>query len=160
MKILVNWPTRGRPSKFINNIVKWIANASYDNDITYLVKIDRDDKIMNVESTKKYISDHLVKDYPNQRVILQILDTNTKIQAINAKIGDQDFDVVVCAADDIEPRTSNWDKQIAKDAILDKEMCINYNIDDRMKNFRDLVIMPIFTRKLYDRFKYIYHPLS
>jgi hypothetical protein len=158
MKILVNYPTRGRLNKFINNIGMWIANASANHEITYLVKIDAEDKIMNNDHAKNLITEYLTKDHPNQKVVLRVLDTNTKIQAINACIGEYDFDVVVCAADDITPKVNDWDLEIAKDTNLDIEVCLNYNIDDRVKNFRDLVIMPVFTKKLYNRFKYIYHP--
>lgn len=157
MKILVNYPTRGRFTKFMNNLGMWISNASKSNEITYLIKVDSDDKIMNDPRVHEIIK-YAVNGHDNQKIVIRVLNTNTKIQAINACVGEYDFDVVVCAADDITPKVNDWDSEIVKDTNLDIEVCLNYNIDDRVKNFRDLVIMPVFTKKLYDRFKYIYHP--
>ncbi len=86
-------------------------------------------------------------------------DKNTnKISAINDHIKGKDFDVVVCASDDMVPKAWGWDNEIAiamNQHFPDLDGCVHFN-DGNTDG--ELITFSILGKKLYERFGYIYHP--
>lgn len=153
-RILVNYPTRQRFSKFIQIMSSYRKKASGNHDIKYFIKIDENDVSMNNDRIKKYIS--LI---PKSELL--IMDSpKGKIDAINRGVYDQmkNFDCLVNIADDLDVLEENWDETIVKDFDNNYDQCLNYNCDPRLEDFKSLIILPIIGYKLFYQFGYIYHP--
>jgi hypothetical protein len=81
-----------------------------------------------------------------------------KIGAINAHVDEVDFDIVVCASDDMIPQMNNWDIEIASamgQHFPNLDGCVHFN-DGHTDG--KLITFSILGKKLYDHFGYIYHP--
>ena len=81
-----------------------------------------------------------------------------KISAINDHIEGRDFDIVICASDDMIPKAWYWDVEIAnamQKYFPDLDGCVHFN--DGNTN-GDLITFSILGKKLYEHFGYIYHP--
>ena len=151
--ILCKLPTRERPEKAFNTLKGYIDNASNNDNIIYLISYDVDDYKMNNQNVlKKYSELH-------KNIILIPGKSLNKVNAINRDIDKiKDWDILIVAADDMICMMKDWDN------IICEEMKKHFPDDDGVLHFSDgfagnkLNTMPIFTRKYYDRFKYIYHP--
>jgi len=159
MKILVQFPTLARPTKFLKCLHKYTDLASSKHSIFFNVNCDVDDDTMNSSHIKRQIADLI---YGYHYLDGQInFDRNTnKIGSINAHIEDChfDFDIVVCASDDMIPQDYGWDDEIAlamTKHFPNLDGCTHFN-DGYTQN--NLITLSILGRKLYDHFGYIYHP--
>ena len=114
---------------------------------------------MNTSGTKRMLADIIYGDHYTDGQIN--FDKNTdKIGAINSHINDChfDFDIVVCASDDMIPQVYGWDDEIASamtEHFPNLDGCTHFN--DGYTNIR-LITLSILGRKLYEHFGYIYHP--
>lgn len=152
MNILVKFPTRSRPQKFFETLLKYQTLRS-TNKISFLVTIDGDD----VSMTNGRIIETL-KQWGNLKY--EIVPSFGKIYAINSGLNEYDgqYDIIVLASDDMIPQFYGWDQ-----VIID-EMSANYPDTDGVLWFNDgytsdkLNTLCIMGKKYYDRFKYIYHP--
>lgn len=158
MKILVKFPSRSRPKKFLSTLSKYI-DLSTRNDIHYLITIDSDDVTMN--------NGDILQTLNQKNVTYFIGHSSSKVHAINrdiSKIKEQ-WDILVLASDDMICQCPAWDE------ILRKEMQQHFPDTDgvlyhwdgdeataRHDNGKGLNTMCILGRKYYDRFGYIYHP--
>ena len=137
MHILLKYPTRNRPIKFMNNLNAYLDKASGKHKI----KGDID-------------------------VIFSYGNSEGKIAAINREVPTTDWDIIISTADDMEPVEQGWDEIIVQDMIHefpDLNGALNFNNDPRLEakgreGFKTLITLPVIGRKLYDRFGYIYHP--
>jgi hypothetical protein len=86
-------------------------------------------------------------------------DSNTnKISAINDHVDEQEFDIVICASDDMVPKAWGWDNEIViamQEHFPDLDGCVHFN-DGNTDG--ELITFSILGKKLYDHFGYIYHP--
>jgi hypothetical protein len=155
-KLLIKYPTRSRPQKFINNIERYIETSS--SKIRFVISMDTDDATMNNPEMIEYL-----KSKNSDRISLEFFfgPSNGKIAAINRDIPTDDWDILIATADDMEPFPF-WDKIITEDFKGDFSKALNYNTDPRLeeqgKDFSSLITLSIIGRKLYDNFGYIYHP--
>jgi len=89
----------------------------------------------------------------------QNFDANTeKISAINDHIDKRDFDIVICASDDMVPKAHGWDNEIAiamQEHFPDLDGCVHFNDGNTDGK---LITFSILGKNLYDHFGYIYHP--
>jgi hypothetical protein len=168
MHILLKYPTRQRPQKFVTNFLGYMDRISEKHEITVVISMDSDDPLMNNDRIRGFLAKQ------NQRGTAKIMyhygESKGKINAINRDIPlDVPWDVVVATADDMEPQENGWDDIIANDMLTefpDTNGAINYNtdprletkIDGRPEGWKGLITLPVIGRKLYDRFGYIYHP--
>ena len=159
MKLLIQFPTLARPKKFLKCLDKYVDMASARHQLFFNVNCDFDDPSMNTPLVKKQVSNII---YGHNSTDGQInFDKNTeKISAINSHIDDCcfDFDVVICASDDMIPLEHSWDDEIAlamTDNFPDMDGCIHF--DDGYTHHQ-LITFSILGRKLYEHFGYIYHP--
>ena len=151
-KILVKFPTRERPFKAIEVVKRYIQYAADNDNILYLISIDKDDKATcNKTVVKVFEALH-----PN--VICVAGESKNKVHAYNRDIElVHSWDILVAASDDMICNRRGWDNEIRK------AMRATYPDTDGLLHFNDgyvgsrLNTLPILGRKYYDRFGYVYH---
>jgi len=150
MKVLVKFPTRSRPAKFLQVLSDYVSKAHNNDDIIYLISIDLNDATMTKEVIEK------AREIHKNVVVIQGISRN-KIEACNRDIHlVKGWDVLVLASDDMICQVQGWDEQIRKD------MSINFPDFDGVLYYPDgytqLNTMCIMGRVYYSRFNYVYHP--
>ncbi len=163
MHILLKYPTRNRPIKFMNNLNAYLNKASGKHKITIVVTMDIDDSSMNNNAMRYFLTNKIKGDID---VIFSYGNSEGKIAAINREVPTTDWDIIISTADDMEPVEQGWDEIIVQDMIHefpDLNGALNFNNDPRLEakgteGFKTLITLPVIGRKLYDRFGYIYHP--
>ena len=157
MKLLIQLPTYGRPKKFLRVLSEYIDTASVHNELFFNINCDTADLSM----TDPYIQER-VKFLLSKKANIsgvQNFDANTeKISAINDHIEGREFDIVVCASDDMVPKAHCWDNEIViamQEYFPDLDGCVHFN--DGNTNGK-LITFSILGKILYDHFGYIYHP--
>jgi hypothetical protein len=153
-KLLIKFPTRGRPDKFFNVLDLYINKAQNLDKIAFLITLDTDDITMNNSSVVSRL-----KQYQSKVKLLYFFgDSKTKIQAINADLEKvSGWDILLLASDDMIPVVQGYDYIIRKDMndhFRDFDGVLWYN-DGGQNNINTLSILG---KKYYDRFGYIYHP--
>jgi hypothetical protein len=147
-KILVKFPTRSRPQKFLNLIEKYI-NLSKSKSTRYQITYDLDDLTMNPSVIEK------AQGYGNVKCIGGY--SKGKIHACNRDMEKSGkWDIVVLASDDMIPVKENWDQIISdkmKEKFPDLDGVLWFH-----DGFTPLNTMCIIGRKYFERFNYIYHP--
>lgn len=157
MNILVQFPTYGRVDKFLKVLGKYVNTCSSHNNIFFNINCDASDLSM----TNSYVHDRIeeilnAKENVSGKVNYDY-DT-TKISAINDHIAEHNFDIVICASDDMVPKIYSWDQEIVnamKQYFPDLDGCVHFNDGNTNGN---LITFSILGKKLYDHFGYIYHP--
>ena len=153
MKILIKFPTRGRPEKFFSTFNLYHNMCSDIENIIFLVSIDEDDESMNNINVLNFLS-----NFRNTVVIKG--SSKSKIDAVNRdieKIVDS-WDILLLASDDMIPQIIGYDN------IIRDNMSFNYPDNDGILWFNDgfqgnrLNTLCILGKKYYERFNYIYHP--
>lgn len=152
MRLLIKFPTRGRPKLFCETLRRWNANLSGRNQVRFVVSIDEDDTLMNSPIMHGFMG-------RQKHLAWHAGHSQTKVQAINAdldKLGD--YDVLVLASDDMVPVVRGYDDVICQtmrrvwpglEGVL--------HFDDGF-NRNGLNTLPIMGRKLLEDWGYIYHP--
>ncbi len=157
MKLLTQFPTYSRPKKFLDVLKQYIETCSEKNEIFFNINCDVDDLTMTDQQVVNEI--HRLLKVKNNVDGTVWFDKNTdKISAINDHIEGKDFDVVICASDDMIPKVWYWDVEIANamnQHFPDLDGCVHFN--DGNTN-GELITFSILGKKLYDYFGYIYHP--
>jgi len=159
MNILIQFPTYARPEKFLQCLSKYAQMASGKHQLHFNINCDKDDALTN---NSKFIADvNSTLNHVDNITFNINFDVGTnKISAINDHIdaGVFDFDIVICASDDMIPQEQNWDDTIA----TDMEMYFP-NLNGALHYFdgyqkENLITLSILGRRLYEFFGYIYHP--
>jgi len=149
-KLLIKFPTRGRPEKFFDVLEKYMSLSRY-HDVSFVVTCDLNDETMNNEKVKERL-----KAFGNVEVCFG--NSRSKIEAVNADMGGRDFDICLLASDDMIPEKEGFDLEIVN------QMKINYPDLDGVIWFSDgyqkenLNTLVVLGKRYYDRFGYIYHP--
>lgn len=156
MKILVKYPSRGRPKKLIQSLSKLIRKASDNDNIHYLLTIDNNDVSTNNSDFDEAI------DMLKKHTTIQVeRGTSTgKIHACNRDMfkAPKDWDIVMLMSDDMDCQVEAWDEIIRndmKDSYDDLDGVLWYNdgyLEERLNT------LCILSRKYFDRFGYIYNP--
>ena len=157
MKLLVQFPTYARPEKFLRVLDMYVVTCSVHNEIFFNINCDAADLTMTNNYIKEKISAILSKKDNVDGVINFDANTN-KIGAVNAHADEHDFDIVICASDDMVPKAHGWDNEIViamQQNFPDLYGCVHFN--DGNTN-GELITFSILGRKLYEHFGYIYHP--
>jgi hypothetical protein len=148
MKILCQYPTRGRPELFLTTLKKYKDTAKNNKNITYHVVIDKDDTSMKN-----------IKNYNITNGVLFIMtESKTKIEAINKVPDIVNWDILLLVSDDMIPQVNGWDNIIREDMqkyYPDLDGVLWYNDGYAGRRLNTLACMG---RKYYERFGYIYHP--
>lgn len=161
MNLLVQFPTLNRPDKFLKCLSKYVLTSSGFYDIKYNINCDVNDTSMNNDAVKNKIAEIFTQQYEKHKNSTYQLnfDKNTnKISSINDHVQENDFDIVLCASDDMMPLVRGWDYFIVKamnESFPELDGCVHFNDGHQGEK---LITFSILGRKLYDQFGYIYHP--
>jgi hypothetical protein len=150
MKLLIKFPTRGRPEKFFEVLDMYYSFLSDIDRTIFQITIDEDDTLMNNNN----VIDKL-KNYKN--LFYNIGISKTKIHAVNRDIIVGDWDILLLASDDMIPIKNGYDDIIRKymiDKYPDTDGVLWFNDGNR----KDLNTLSILGSKYYQRFNYIYNP--
>jgi hypothetical protein len=149
-KLLIKFPTRGRPEKFFNVLEKYMSLSRY-SDVRFVVTCDLSDETMNNEKVKERF-----RSYSNVEVCFG--NSRSKIEAVNADMTGRDFDVCLLASDDMIPEKEGFDVEIMNQMKLnfpDFDGVIWFSDGYQKENLNTLVVLG---KRYYDRFGYLYHP--
>jgi hypothetical protein len=152
MNVLIKYPSRGRPDTFKNTIKLFINKLSNKHDVKFICSFDEDDSSMNNDNVRDYIKSL------NFNIEYFYNNNKNKIEAINANMENQNFDVLILIADDIFPIINGYDDHICeifKNSIYNLD-CVIHTNTARWSNVLD--VFCIMGKSYYDRFKYIYNP--
>jgi len=150
MKLVIKFPTRGRSNKFLSVLKKYV-NFLDDKTTQIIVTCDIDDVDMNQPHVKEVLN-----NYDNVKVCYG--ENNSKVEAVNADLEGEIFDIVLLASDDMTPVKKGFD------TIIKQKMEKHYPDTDGILWFNDgyqgnrLNTLCILGKKYYDRFNYIYFP--
>ena len=153
-KILIQFPTRQRPEKFLYVAKKYIDLLNNKADWVMNVSCDEDDESMN----NPRMIERIYNLAPDSQITLNFNPNQNKIDAINADVDSLEFDILILASDDMIPRERGYDNIIRKyfnnyfptfDGVL--------HFDDGHQHEK-LNTLCILGRYYYERFHYIYHP--
>lgn len=144
--LLVRMPTRSRPEQALEVLTRYRALAGIP--ITIEVIIDEDDESMMAAPVLQRLA--------ALGCIVTVGQHNTKVEACNGGRVD-DWDILLLASDDMLPVVDGYARRIVEEMErawphLDGAL---YFFDGVRK---DLVTLPIFGRRFYDLFGWIYNP--
>ncbi len=156
MKILVKYPSRGRPKLFWKTLEGYLDKMSCKHYVQFLFSFDNDDQAMKNEEITSRLDGLWDANY---NLSYHYGNSKSKIQACNADIEKAkcNWQVLILVSDDMECVTQGWDDVVAKDMekyFPDQSGGLWYP-DGRQKRLCTLSIMG---RKLYDYYGYVYHP--
>jgi hypothetical protein len=153
MKLLIKFPSRGRPGKFMRVFNMYRNMLSGKRDVSFLLSFDEDDATMNNVGMKNWLKSL------GQNSHIYFGNSKTKIQACNADMNKApNFDIVLLASDDMIPIEEGYDDIICSDMetyFPDTDGVLWYN--DGLVGQR-LNTLSILGKKYFDRFGYIYNP--
>lgn len=148
-KILVKFPTRTRPYKFLTVLRKLVAFSNPEN-VKYLITIDDDDPTMRGDIV--FVCEKMCKD-------IQFVSgkSNNKIHAVNRDMDQAgDWDILILMSDDMIPVKIGWDDIIIE--TMKREFPDGDGVLFFPDGYTELNTLCIMGRKYYERFGYIYHP--
>lgn len=155
MKLLIKYPSKGRPNQFISTLNQYISLAEKLEDITFLITLDIDDEYYEEYRKKIAFLENKVK----VNIVVGSGLSPNKVYACNRDMDcyDDDWDILILASDDMIPDRL-WDWQIKYQYASNRT-----NIDPLALWFRDgyqdrTCTQVICNRAYYEKFKYLYHP--
>jgi hypothetical protein len=152
MRIILKYPTKSRPDLFLDTFTKYME-ASTTGLVAPVITIDYSDILMNNAKMIRWMREMGAE--------VHVGNSKTKVQAINANIPKDQWDILVLASDDHVPVEKGWDERIVQDMDTLEEPRLLWYRDVRQQQAigeQRVCFMPVMNRSLYDRFGYIYHP--
>jgi glycosyltransferase involved in cell wall biosynthesis len=142
-------PSRGRPQKSLDTIVKFKDYAVFPFEL--IVSIDEDD---NTEDYINLYSRNWLLD-PNGPVKKRIIINKNRsaVDAINNAAKVATGDVLIVVSDDTEG-FNHWDELLLEAVEFKSDFILK--TQDGIQPW--IITMPIMDRAYYNRFGYIYHP--
>ena len=157
MRLLVQLPTLDRANRFLNVLNSYVGMCSSSNEVEFNINCDAEDGAMSDPYVKERM-EYIFSKKANVRGNVWYDNDTEKISAINDHIDGVDFDILVCASDDMVPQVESWDKEISdamEQHFPDLDGCVHF---DDGNTHGKLITFSILGRKLYEHFGYIYHP--
>lgn len=152
MNFLFKFPSRGRPQRFKEVLIKHLDHLSGKHNYKFIFSFDNDDSTMNNDEIVNFIKDLKI----NHEIFFG--DNKSKIEAYNANLENQIFDVLILLQDDLLPELKNYD-DIISDIFINSPYGLDCVIHFNTKRWCQLLnIWNIIGKKYYDRFNYIYYP--
>jgi len=155
MKILLKYPTRGRPQKAASVLQVYVNLAADPSRLGLLVSCDDDDSTMS-DTVRGQL--HAIAS-PLAFKKICVGQNRSKIAACNADMNiEWEWDIVVLVSDDMIPQVRGYDDAIRSHMMAsfpdtDGILWINDGFQGQALN-----TLTIFGRRLYDSFGYLYHP--
>ena len=157
MKLLIQFPTYNRPDKFLRVLRAYVESASIHNDLFININCDASD--LSMTNTDMQVAIQSILDIKeNIQGVVNYDDDTDKISAINDHIDGKDFDIVICASDDMVPKIYSWDQEIVtamRENFPELDGCVHFNDGNTDGK---LITFSILGKRLYDELGYIYHP--
>lgn len=153
-KILIKFPTRSRPKKFLQTLEKYISMADDIKNIFFLVSIDEDDLSMDNDDMLDFL--HTIDNV----YICNLYRSTSKVNAINREIefyAHIGWEILLLASDDMIPQVQGYDNIIRRDMkrlFPDTNGCLWYYDGYQNKT----CTLSVIGRERYDKLGYIYHP--
>lgn len=152
MRILIKFPTRGRPQQFLKTLHGWLDNADDLSRIAVLVSYDEDDETMTDEVVRTAESMH-------PALIAVKGNSESKIAACNRDLPEYggSWDVCLLVSDDMWSRRKGWD------TVIRDKMTANFPDADGALWFFDgsqrrINTLECVGHSYWSRRKYLYHP--
>ena len=142
-------PSRNRSSMAFETAKKWAEMASDKKNIQYILSIDNDEPDLR-SYENNYLS--LIGLFGKCNVVMD--DNKNVVQAMNIGARMSVAEIIVGISDDFLP-PENWDLHILSNIDIEKEQALQIN-DGLQPMNKDLLTMPIITRKLYNTLNFIY----
>jgi hypothetical protein len=160
MRMVIKFPTRNRPQKFMGVLDRYLGMLSGMHEVHFVISYDHDDPTMNNENMFSYFD--RIKSYYPGRIHALCGKSSSKISAVNANLDAVeriDPHVILLASDDMIPIVGGYDD------IIDKAMGKYFPDTDGVIHFNDgysgvdrLITLSILGMKYYRRFGYLYYP--
>jgi hypothetical protein len=155
MKVLIKFPTRGRPEKFKYALFQYVSKCKDHANTKFLFTFDHDDPTANTDEFMEDFHDicgDIEYDMPYGY-------SKNKIDAVNRDMDlGGDWDILLLASDDMIPCVKHYD-QIIRDKMAefypDLDGVLWFNDGYAGDKLNTLVCMG---RAYYNRFGFIYHP--
>lgn len=153
VRLLVKFPTRARPVKFLACLDRWLSLLSGKHPVEFVVSADDDDI-----DTAAVVSEVLRRSTDRRPVRVVVGPPMGKIDAVNRDLTGRSFDILIVASDDMVPQLSGYDDVVARDMLRqfpDFDGALHYN-----DGFRgaELCTLPILGRRLHEQWGYVYNP--
>lgn len=152
MRFLFKFASRGRPENFKHSLTQHLKHLSNKNEYKFVFTFDNDDPTMKNDEISNFIK--------GLNIYHEIFygDNKNKIEAYNANLENQDFDVLVLLQDDMLPCLENYD-EVIREIMETNPNALDTTIHFNTVRWVDLLdVWCVMGKKYYDRFNYIYHP--
>jgi hypothetical protein len=151
MRILIKFPTRGRPQQFLTTLRGWLDNADRISRIAVLVSYDEDDATMTPDIIAQAEAMH-------PAVVAVRGKSESKIHACNRDLPEYggEWDVVLLCSDDMWCNRKGWDTSIAENMARyfpDTDGAL-WHFDGAQRRINTLECVG---RKRYESFGYLYY---
>lgn len=146
MKILIKYPSRGRPERFFQGLDSIMDNIADEENFHVSATLDIDDETMNNKDVVERINKY-------QNVSIQWGLSDSKIHAVNRDLPEWG-DIIVCQSDDFRFTFWGFD-QIIRQQFEDGDFDKLIHIPDTQAKHH-LATMYIAGRAFYSRFGFIY----
>ena len=154
-KLLVKFPSRNRPEKFKTRLNEYVGSCSGKHHVRFVISMDEDDKTMNTDDIKSFLDQHIKNGVD---LVYHYGNSTTKIEACNANMEGETFDVLLLISDDMALQQVNYDDIIYEayeETFPDYSGGIKFS--DGLR--RDILMtLPIIGWKVYEKWGYIYNP--
>lgn len=160
MKIVVKFPTRNRPEKFMGVLDRYIGMLSSMHEVHFVISYDYDDPSMNNDNMMSYFD--RMRSYHPGRIHAFCGKSNSKISAVNADLGmvrALNPHIILLASDDMIPIVGGYDDVICHHMYKhfpDTDGVLHFN--DGFSGVDRLITLSILGMRYFNRFGYIYHP--
>lgn len=151
MRVLIKFPTRGRPQQFLTTLRGWLENAADLSRIAILVSYDADDTSMTPEVIAQAEGMH-------PALVAVSGHSASKIAACNRDLPEYGgaWDIVLLVSDDMWCVRQGWDTMIRE------KMALHFpDMDGALWFFdgaqRKINTLECVGRKRYEQFGYLYH---
>jgi hypothetical protein len=158
--MVIKFPTRGRPQKFVGVLDKYINFLSGMHHVDFVVSFDYDDPSMNNDNMWSLFN--RLNAQMDGRIHAVCGKSTGKISAVNAdldKVVRLNPDVILLASDDMIPVMGGYDDIIARGMAKyfpDTDGVLHFN--DGFSGQDRLITLSILGRKYFNRFNYLYYP--
>lgn len=160
MKMVVKFPTRNRPHRFMSVLDRYLGYLSGTNEVHFVISYDHDDRSMNNENMWSYFD--RIRAQHAGRIHAICGKSHSKISAVNADLNVVraiNPAVILLASDDMVPVVGGYDdviKHYMTKHFPDTDGVLHFN--DGFSGVDRLITLSILGMKYFNRFGYIYHP--
>ncbi|MHA1931939.1 MAG: glycosyltransferase family A protein [Promethearchaeota archaeon] len=154
MKLLIQFPTRGRSKQFgecLETYIDYLDPLTNWEEVEVHVSMDTNDGTMNDIDTINWLESFNAV----VNMTYTYYHNKHKHEAVNRGIKEREWDICLLASDDMWPQISSYNKMIEEDMqkhFPDTDGALWYYDGNR----KDINTLQIMGRKYFDRFGYIY----